>query len=127
MSECELFDVAKAEVLKCNMHKMSRAEKLMLLRGFINGQRGSKELFQSLYSSISAKDLSNLNEAQICEFVWCFSLANIQADKLFDFLEKEILNSVKYHFTSKQRSVILKSFLRAGKGSKALLNFLKHV
>lgn len=125
MSESKLFEVAEAEVLKCNMHKVPRAGKLMLIRGFIKAQRGSKQLYQSLYSSISAKDLSNLNEAQICEFVWCFSLANIQADKLFDFLEKEILNSTKYHFTSKQRSVILKSFLRAGKGSKALLNFLK--
>lgn len=125
MSESKLFEVAEAEVLKCNMHKVPRAGKLMLIRGFIKAQRGSKQLYQSLYSSISAKDLSNLNEAQICEFVWCFSLANIQADTLFDFLEKEILNSTKYHFTSKQRSVILKSFLRAGKGSKALLNFLK--
>ena len=125
MSESKLFDVAEAEVVKCNMHKMSRAGKLMLIRGFIKAQRGSKELYQSLHSSISAKDLYNLNEAQICEFVWCFSLANIQADKLFDFLEKEILNSKKYRFTRKQLSAILKSFLRAGKGSKALLKFLK--
>lgn len=124
MSESNLFDTAEAELLKCSMHSISRAGKLMLIRGFIKAQRGSKELYQHLYSSISAKDLSNLTEAQICEFVWCFSLAKVDAGKLFDFLEKEILHREKYHFTKRQLNVIMKSFLRVGKGSKELLNFL---
>ena len=124
LSDSKLFDLAEAEVAKCNLHKVSRDGKLMLMRGFVEAQRGSKELYQFLYSSISARDLSDLTEAQICEFVWCFSLANVEAEKLFDFLQKEILNREKYRFTRRQLSVIRKSFLRAGKGSKELLNFV---
>lgn len=124
ISDSKFFDLAEAEVLSCNMQKVSRTQKCMLMRGFIEAQRGSKELYQHLHSSISSRDLSNLTETQICEFAWCFSLANVEAGKLFDFLEKEILNRGRYHFTKKQLRVILKSFLRAGKYSKRLQDFV---
>ena len=124
MSGSKLFDLAETEVFKINMQKGSLSGKFMLMRGFIKAQRGSNKLFQFLYSSILSRDLSDLTEAQICEFVWCFSLANVESGKLFDFLEKEILNKEKYHFTRKQLNVITKGFLRVGKGSKELFQFV---
>ena len=124
VTESKLFGVAEQQVLKCDVQKMSNSEKLMVMRGFINAQKTSKELFQFLYSSISTPNLSNLTEAQICEFVWCFSRASVKVDSLFNFLEKEILNRQKYHFSRKQLNVLKKGFLRVGKESKELYKVL---
>ena len=124
ISESKLFGLAEQQVLKCDLQKVSNSEKLMVMRGFINAQKTSKELFQFLYSSISTSNLSNLTEAQICEFVWCFSLANVEVDSLFNFLEKEILDRQKYHFSRKQLNFLKKGFLRVGKGSKELYKVL---
>lgn len=124
ISESKLFGLAEQQVLKCDVQKVSNSEKLMVMRGFINAQKTSKELFQFLYSSISTSNLSNLTEAQICEFVWCFSLANVEVDSLFNFLEKEILDRQKYHFSRKQLNFLKKGFLRVGKGSKELYKVL---
>lgn len=116
----QLFDVIEAEVFQRGLHKFSKEEKFLLMRGFIEASRGSKKFYEFLFSSISEKDFSSFTAKDLLEFAWCFSEAGVQPGTLFDALEKEILNKEKEYFSQIQVMSIKKSFLKVGKGSKEL-------
>lgn len=121
-SDSNLFDIIEAQVLERGTHELPAEEShlLMLMRGFIEAKRGTKRLFEFLTRSFSETGFRNLRESGICECVWCFSNAGIEAKPLFDSLEKEILNQDKYFFSDKQIAFIKESFRQVGKGSSAL-------
>ncbi|KAL9953173.1 hypothetical protein ACROYT_G040545 [Oculina patagonica] len=119
-SQSKLFDVIEAEVFQRGVCHFSKEEKFILMRGFIEARRGSKKFYELLYSSFSEKDFSNFSARDICEFVLCFSEANVQPEAVFDALEKEILNKEKDYFSQKQLTSIKKSCQKVGKGTKEL-------
>jgi len=125
--ESKLFDFVETEILKrlhneCNL---SPTGLCMILRGLVETQRGSRELFERLCSNLLKTDLSYLTESQLCELAWCLSLAKVENEEAFSLMEKEILNQDKHHFKRHNRESLLKSFQRVGRGSQNLLNFLK--
>ena len=125
--ESKLFNSVEPEVLKRlhNECKLSPEGVFMILRGLIETQRGSRELFEHLCSNLLKTDLSYLTESQLCEAAWCLSLAKVENEEAFSLMEKEILNRDKHHFKRHNRESLLKSFQRVGRGSKILLNFLR--
>ena len=90
----------------------------MLMRGFLEAKRGSKDFFKLLLSSFSANDFSNLTQVDICNFAWCLSKASVEAGTLFDALECEILSKDKPYFNKRELAYIKWNFKEAGKGSK---------
>lgn len=119
-SQSKLFDVIEAEVFQRGVCNFSKEETFILMRGFIEARRGSKKFFELLYSSFSEKDFSNFNARDICEFLLCFSEADVEAGAVFVALEKEILNKEKCYFSQKQLTLIKKSFQKVRKGTKEL-------
>ena len=119
-SDSKLFEIIEAEVFQRGPSEFIAKEKCMLMRGFLEAKRGSKEFFELVLSSFSAGDFHSLRNVDFCEFVGCFSKADVEAGSLFDALEREILTKEKGYFTEKQLSFIKWNFQKAGKGSKAL-------
>ena len=125
--ESKLFDFVETEVLKrlhneCNL---SPTGVCMMLRGLVETQKGSRELFEHLSSNLLKTDLAYLTESQLCEAAWCLSLAKVENEEAFSLMEKAILNQDKHHFKRHNRESLLKSFQRVGRGSENLLNFLR--
>ena len=119
-SDGKLFDVIEAEVFRRGECEFTMLQKYMLMWGFIAAERGSKEFYELLVGSISASELCNLHGREICECVWCFYKAGVEAGTLFDALEKEILSKQKNYFSQKQVVFIKKMFTKLEKGSKEL-------
>ena len=118
--DSKMLNVIEAEVFKRGLHHFSRVQKFMLLRGYIEAKRGSRNFYESLQSSLLTNDFSDLTARDIYDFAWCFSEAGINTGPLFDALEKEILNKGNDIFSTMQLSSIKKSFQKVGKGTKEL-------
>ena len=114
--DSKFFDVIEMEVAKRGVLKFTVNEKLMLIRGFIEAKKGSKEFYELLVSSFSTEDFCNLNSGTMCECAWCFHKAGIDAGAQFDALEKEILTKDKYFFNEKELALIKEIFQYVGKG-----------
>lgn len=123
-SDSKLFDVIEAEVLRRSAHDLPTQEDhmLMLMRGFIEGSRGTRALFEFLARFFSTTDFRNLRESGICECAWCFSKVGVEVGDVFDSLEKEIFHQNKYFFSDSQVALIKQSFQKVGRGSKELFH-----
>lgn len=119
-SDSKLFDAIEVEVFRRGTSEFTLNEKLMLMRGFIEAKRGSKEFLERFVDSFSAKELSNLNGGQICECLWCFTKAGVTAAGPFDALETEILRRGSSYFSQKQIVLIRTHFTKLGKERKVL-------
>ena len=119
-SDSKLFDTIEAQVLRRGTREFSMKENCMLMRGFIEAQRGSGGFYELLVSSFSINDFSNLHRNEFSECAWCFSESGVEAGTLFDALEKEILTKDKHFFNERALAVIKESFQNVGKGSKEL-------
>ena len=119
-SDSKLFDAIEEEASRRGIGVFSKEEKLLLMRGFIEANRGSKKFCQLICSSLSANDVCNFNERDIREFAWCLSEVDVKTESMFETLEKEILNKEKYKFSEKQLIYIKRSFQKVGKGTKEL-------
>lgn len=122
-SDSGLFDSIEAVVSQRGISVFSKEEKLLLLQGFVEANKGSKKFYQLLCSSLLAKELSDFSERDIQQFAWCLSHVDIETGAIFDTLEKEIFNNEKYQFTEKQLISIKRSFEKVGKGTKEVFEF----
>lgn len=123
-SESQLFQTIETEILQRDQENLPSKEchMLMLMRGFVEANRGTKKLFEFLAGYFCRMGFQNLQERGICECAWCFSHSGIDTRKVFDLLEKEICQHNKYAFNDSQIAVIKKSFQKAGKGDIQLHN-----
>ena len=119
-SDSKLFDVIEEAVFHRGLHQFSKLEKFMLLRGYIEAERGSTKFYDHLQSSLSKNDFSDFTACNIYEFAWCFSEGGVNTGPLFDALEREILNRGNDGFSQMQLAFIKKSFQKVGKGTKEL-------
>ena len=119
-SNSKLYNIIEAEVFQRGLSEFTAKEKRMLMRGFLEAKNGSVDFFKLLIGSFSANDFSNLTQVEICDFSWCLSKAPVEAEALFDALEREILSKDQSFFDKKQLDYIKLNFREAGKGSKAL-------
>ena len=119
-SDSKLFDLIEGEVFQRGVGEFTMKEKRMLMRGFIEAKRGSKELYELLVSSFLAKDFCGLHGSQIYECVWCFSRAGVKAEAQFHALEKEIVIKGRDFFSQKQVIFLKKTFKKLGKESQEL-------
>ena len=119
-SDSKMFDVIEAEVFQRGVSEFSMKQKRMVMRGFIDANRGSNKFYELLVRSFSPNDLFNLNRVAICECVWCFANAAVEAGELFDALEKEILSKGRNYFNAKELTIIKGSFKQVGRGGAAL-------
>ena len=121
-SDSMLFDVIETELFQRGISDFTTKGKCMLMRGFIEAKRGSKEFYELLVGSFSKSDFSDLRGSEICECVWCFYKAGVEAGTMlvFDALEKEILAKGQHYFTKKQTVFIKEIFKRLGKERKEL-------
>ena len=119
-SDSELFDIIEREAFNRGVREFTMKEKRMLMRGFIEAKRGSKEFYRLLVSSFSASDFNNLHGGQLCECVWCFSRAGVESDTQLQALEKEILIKGRDFFSQKQAAFLNKSFKKLGRGNQDL-------
>ncbi|XP_022778168.1 uncharacterized protein LOC111319694 isoform X2 [Stylophora pistillata] len=122
-SDSGLFDSIEAVVSQRGISVFYKEEKLLLLQGFVEANKGSKKFYQLLCSSLLANKLSDFSERDIQQFAWCLSHVDIETGAIFDTLEKEIFNNEKYQFTEKQLISIKRSFEKVGKGTKELFEF----
>lgn len=125
-SKSHLFDIIEAEILQRGVDNLpSKGDRfLMLMRGFIEANRGTKELYKFLAHYFCRTDFRNLKESGICECAWCFSQVGTEVGEVFDLLGKEIRQRNKYVFSDFQVALLKKSFRKVGKDidSKQLLN-----
>lgn len=117
-SDSKLFYVIQAEVFQRGVSEFTTKQKCMLMRGFIEAKRGRKEFYELLVDSFSVNDLCNLHGSQICECLWCLSKAGVEAEDLFDALEREILTKGKSYFRKKQVVFIMTIFKKLGKSNR---------
>ena len=119
-SDSKLFDAIELEVFRRGASEFTLNEKLMLMRGFIEAKRGSKEFFERLVDTFSANELSNLKRGQICECLWCFTKAGVTVAGPLDALETEILSRGSSYFSQKQIVFIRTLFAKLGKEMNVL-------
>ena len=119
-SDSKLFDVIEEAVFHRGLHQFSKVQKFMLLRGYIEAERGSTKFYNHLQSSLSKNDFSDFTARNIYDFAWCFSEREVNTGPLFNALEREILNKGKDGFSQMQLASIKKSFQKVGKGTKEL-------
>lgn len=122
-SDSGLFDSIEAAVSQRGISVFPKEEKLLLLQGFVKANKGSKNFYQLLCSSLLANELSDFSERDIQQFAWCLSRVDIETGPFFKTLEKEIFNNEKYQFTEKQLISIKRGFEKVGKGTKELFEF----
>ena len=117
-SKSQLFHTIETEIFQRDEENLPSKEHhmLMLMRGFVEANRGTKKLFEFFAGYFCRMGFQNLNERGICECAWCFSNSGIDTREVFDLLEKEICQHNKYAFNDSQIAVIRKSFQKAGKG-----------
>ena len=87
----KFFDIVEAEVFDLRTSQLTTEEKCMPMRGLIEAKRGSKRLYELLVNSFSASNFRNLIQIQILECLWCLYMSGVEAQTLFDALEKELL------------------------------------
>jgi hypothetical protein len=110
------------------LDQFSKSEKFMLLQGYVEAKRGSKQLYEGLQVSFLKSSFSDLTATNICGLAWCFSEAEnntgplINTGQLFDTLEREILTKGKCFFRDYQLNRIKKSFQKVGKGTNELFD-----
>ena len=119
-SDSKLFDAIEKEVFQRGSREFSLIERNMLLRGFIEAKRGSKDFYELLLRLFSTSDFCNLTAVDICEFAWCFSNVPVDTGTLLDALENEILIKDKNYFSQRHLHFIKHIFRKVGKGSKKL-------
>lgn len=117
-SKSQLFHTIETEIFQRDEENLPSKERhmLMLMRGFVEANRGTKKLFEFFAGYFCRMGFQNLHERGICECAWCFSNSGIDTREVFDILEKEICQHNKYAFNDSQIAVIRKSFQKAGKG-----------
>ena len=119
-SDSKLFNVIEEAVFYRGLHQFSKVDKFMLLRGYIEAERGSTKFYEHLQSSLFKNDFSDLTAREICTFVWCIFEGGVNTGPMFDALERAILNKGKDGFSQMQLASIKKSFQKVGKGTKEL-------
>ena len=119
-SDSKLFNVIEEAVFHRGLDHFAKSEKFMLLRGYIEAERGSLVFYDHLQSSLSKNDFLDFTAVEISELAWCSSEGGVNTGPLFDALEREILNKGKDGFSQKQLVSLKKSFQKVGKGSKEL-------
>ena len=98
----------------------------MLLQGYVEAKRGSRELYEGLQVSFLKSGVSDLVATDIYALAWSFSEAAnftgplIKTGQLFDTLEREILTKGKLFFKVQLLHGIKNGFRKLGKGSKEL-------
>lgn len=116
--ESKLFDIIEAEVFARGTSQLTTEEKCMLMRGLIEAKRGSKRLYKFMVNSFSASDFRNLHKGQILECLWCLYMSGVEAQTLFDALEKELLTKRNYDFNRKQVAFLETLFKKDWKGNQ---------
>ena len=119
-SDSKLFNVIEEAVFHRGLDHFAKSEKFMLLRGYIEAERGSLMLYDHLQSSLSENDFLDFTAVEISELAWCSSEGGVNTGPLFDALERAILNKGKDGFSQMQLASIKKSFQKVGKGTKEL-------
>ena len=97
----KFFDIVEAEVFDRGTSELTTEEKLMPMRVLIEAKRRSKRLYELLVNSFSASNFRNRHEGQILECRWCLYKSGVEAQTLFDALEKELLTKRNYDFNRK--------------------------
>ena len=126
-SDSKMFDVIEETLFQRGLHQFSKSGKFLLLKGYVEAKRGSRDLYEGLQLSLLKSGFSDLTATEISVLVWYFFQAEndigplINTGELFDTLEREILTKGKLFFSEQQLKPIKKGFRKVGKGSKELL------
>ena len=127
-SDSKMFDVIEESVFQRGLHQFTKSEKFMLLRGYVEAERGSRKLYEGLQVSFLKSGFSDLVATDIYALAWYFSEAEsntgplINTGQLFDTLEREILTKGKLFFKQQLLHGIKKGFRKAGKGVRNYWN-----
>ena len=103
-SESKMFDLIEESVFQRGLHQFSKSGKFMLLRGYVEGKRGSRKLYEGLQVSFSKSGFSDSTATEIYALACYFPEAEnftgplINTGQLFNTLEREILTKGKLFF-----------------------------
>ena len=127
----ELFDSIGQVVVKYCPPDMTSSQMIALIRGFVEAEEGSSELFD-YFKLAMLKDIKALSADSISEVLWCFSEGKSASNRsdVFSTIAKEILCRGIASFNTVQLAKIKQSFLAVEEGSdcrKQLLKMLQTV
>lgn len=122
----ELYESIERVVTQCCPPAMTESQMIALMRGFVEAEEGSTELFDYFRLAIM-KDIKSLSGDNICEVLWCFSEDKGNRSAVFSAIEKEIHCRGIASFNTVQLKKIKHCFLTVEEGSKELLEMLQDV
>lgn len=127
----ELFNSIEQVVVKCSPLYMTSSQMIALVRGFVEAEEESSELFDYFRLAI-LKDMKTLSADSICEVLWCFSKGKSTTNRseVFSTIAKEILGRGIASFNTVQLVKINQCFLAVEEGSdccEQLLEMLQNV
>ena len=89
-----------------------------MLLSFIKTESGSTLLFERFQEEILSRDLKAFSSRHLVQILWCFTVKKMSCDKLFEMIEKAILEQNPINNLSRFTiKMLLWSFAKNGKGS----------
>ena len=67
--DSEMFDVIEEGVFQRGLHQFSKLHKFLLQRGYVEGKRGSRKLYEALQTSFLKSKFSKLTANDISELM----------------------------------------------------------
>ena len=122
----ELFDSIEQVITQCRPLAMTDSQMIALMRGFVEAEEGSSELFDYFRLAIM-NNIKCLSVDDICEVLWCFSEDKGNRSDVFSAIENEIQIRGIASFNTVQLKKIKRCFLTTEEGSKEFLELMQDV